>query len=78
MFGGGGRAGGEREGVIIVMHGRRLLDHRSSHPYDIGTGHVGFSPTRQTSQTSGAVRRRSCRFARGEGCGGVCLFVLGD
>ena len=43
MKGGGG-------GVIIIpsiVHARRPPEHRSLHPYNAGTAHVGFSPTRQ-------------------------------
>ncbi|CAN0422214.1 unnamed protein product, partial [Laminaria digitata] len=31
--------------------------HRPSHPYNAGTEHVGFSPTRQTSLAPSAMRR---------------------
>ena len=34
-----------------------LYDHRPSHPYNAGTEHVGFSPTRQTLLAPSAKRR---------------------
>ena len=30
------------------MHGRSRVTIRPSHPYNAGTEHVGYSPTRQT------------------------------
>ena len=51
---------GEGVGALIMyaMHGRsRIYDHRLSHPYNAGTEHVGFSPTRQTSLAPNAERR---------------------
>ena len=35
----------------------QLYDHRPSHPYYAGTGHVGLSPTRQTLLAPIAERR---------------------
>ena len=34
-----------------------MYDHRPSHPYDAGTEHVGFSPTRRTFLAPSAKRR---------------------
>ena len=34
-----------------------VKDHRPSHPYNAGTEHVEFSPTRQTLLARSAVRR---------------------
>ena len=34
-------------GALIIMHGpSRIYDRRPSHPYNAGTEHVGFLPTR--------------------------------
>ena len=33
-----------------------VYDHRSSHPYNTGTEHVGFPPTRQILLAPSAVR----------------------
>ena len=54
----GGQAGVGREGggvldrrdVLDLMHGRNL------HPYNSGTEHAGFSPTRQTLLAPSAKR----------------------
>ena len=57
---GAGGAGG----VLIVMHGRTAYGDRPSHPYYLGTEHVGFSPTRQTLLV--APKRAKRREAFGE------------
>ena len=40
---------------VVVLYG-----HRHLHPYNAGTEHVGFSPTRQT-QVQGAERCSASR-----------------
>ena len=51
-----------------VKHGRsRIYDHRPSHPYNAGTEHVGFSPTRQTLLAPSAKRSVRCRASRMKG-----------
>ena len=48
----------DRRDVLDVMHGRsRTTIDRSSHPYNAGTEHVGYSSTRQTLLTPSAKRR---------------------
>ena len=45
-------------GCSHVMHGRsRKPIHRPSHPYNVGTEQVGFSPTRQALHAPSAKRR---------------------
>ena len=43
----------------MFMHGRSRMTvwYRASHPYDAGTKHVGFWPTRQTLLAPSAERR---------------------
>ena len=43
----------------ILMHGRTgiTIAIRPSHPYNAGTEHVGFSPTRQALLAPSAKRR---------------------
>ena len=48
------QAGGE---CTHVTHGRSLYDHRPSHPYNVGTEHVGCSSTRQTLPAPSAKPR---------------------
>ena len=43
--------------MIMVMRGRNLPDHRPSHPYDAGAGHVEFSPTRDDSVFAASAKR---------------------
>ena len=38
--------------AVVVSYG-----YRSSHPYNVGTEHVGFSPTRQTLLAPSAKHR---------------------
>ena len=45
-------------GVPIIMHGRTSYDHRPSHPYNVGTEHVGFSPTTHPLLAPNAKRRQ--------------------
>ena len=52
--GGGGEAAG---GVYSVCAWPKWYDHRPSHPYYAGTGHVGFSPTRQAMLAPPTIRR---------------------
>ena len=53
---------GRREGegcvcVLIITHGRsRMAIDPPSHPYNAGTEHIGFSPTRQTLLACGTKR----------------------
>ena len=42
--------------VLIIMHGCSRVT-RLSHPYNVGTEHVGFSSIRQTSLEPSAKRR---------------------
>ena len=55
------RDGGGRAHVSChAMHGGSHIwpyAHRRSHPYNAGTEHVGFSPTRQTLLAPSAKRR---------------------
>ena len=45
--------------VVDLMHGRsRMYDHISSHPYDAGAEHAGFSPTRQALLAPSLAKRR--------------------
>ena len=53
-MGGGG-------GIPIIMHGHSRMSIRPSHPYNAGTEHVGFSPTRQALEGG---RRRSPTLSR--------------
>ena len=39
------------------MHGHSLPDHRTPYPCDVGTKHVGFSPTSQTLLAPSVKRR---------------------
>ena len=38
---------GEGCTALIIMHCRSRMNVRPSHPYNVGTEHVGFSRTRQ-------------------------------
>ena len=59
-----GRSRGE--GVFIIMHDRsHMTIHGPSHPYNAGTEHVGFYPTRQTSLAPLAPSAK-CRAVFGE------------
>ena len=49
----GTRAGVGVGSVLIIMDGRR-----PSHPYKVGTKHVGFSPIRQTLLAPSAKHRK--------------------
>ena len=40
------------------MHSRGRMTIRPPHPYNAGTEHVGFSPTRQTSRAPNAKKKR--------------------
>ena len=51
---GGGGGGG---GSILFMNNRSRMTMRPSHPYNAGTEHVGFSPTRQILRAPSAKRR---------------------
>ena len=51
--------GGNREGGVYTHHKTcgRSCDHRPSHPYNTGTEHVGFSPTRKALLARGGRGR---------------------
>ena len=55
----GGRGFDGGGGYSIFMHGRSRMTiwYRPSHPYNAGTTHVGFSPTRHTLLAPSAKRR---------------------
>ena len=48
----------DRGDVLDLMHGRsQMTIDRPSHPYNAGTEHVGFPPTRQRLLAPSANRR---------------------
>lgn len=62
MEGGGSRLGMETKVVggecLHTMQGRSLIFIRLSHPYNGGTGHVEFSPTRHEAMLAPSTTRR--------------------
>ena len=61
-----GPDGNEGGGSLLnAMH--VAYDHRPSHPYNVGTEHVVFSPTRQTLLIPSVKRNARCLASRVKG-----------